>query len=178
MNKEFIARLNRTFAHASMAEVARRLGVPHATVRNYFQGRLPSPEVLIKIAHETGISLNWLLAGTGEVYAGSAKNVELGRLIEDRIGEIVDEKLASFRDSRVTDLGTIDAVRDFDVDDAIRRLGDPQRVMNAWFAFDGRECPQDFGVVFFRGWETFAPDEKATAIRDARRVLDRSLAHE
>ena len=65
MSEEFIQRLQRAFDYASMAEIARRIGVPHATVRNYFQGRLPAPDVLIKIANETNVSLNWLLTGKG-----------------------------------------------------------------------------------------------------------------
>jgi transcriptional regulator with XRE-family HTH domain len=51
-----------------MADIARRIGsYRHATIRNYFQGRLPAPEVLIKIANETNVSLNWLLTGDGEI---------------------------------------------------------------------------------------------------------------
>ena len=68
VNSGFVDRLRAAFGDASMAVVARRLGIPHATVRNYYQGRLPAPEVLIKIAAETGISLNWLLMGTGEMF--------------------------------------------------------------------------------------------------------------
>src|SRR5690606_18488924 len=57
----FQERLSSAFGNASMAEIARRINAPHATVRNYFQGRMPAPEVLIKIANETNVSLNWLL---------------------------------------------------------------------------------------------------------------------
>ena len=46
MNDEFSKRLQRAFDYASMADIARRIGVPHATVRNYFGGRLPAPEVI------------------------------------------------------------------------------------------------------------------------------------
>ena len=71
-----------------MAEIARRIDVPHATIRNYFAGRLPAPEVLIKIARATNISLNWLLMGAGEMYAGPPKQIDLDRLLEERIGEV------------------------------------------------------------------------------------------
>ncbi|HEX3101046.1 MAG TPA: helix-turn-helix domain-containing protein, partial [Pyrinomonadaceae bacterium] len=64
-NKDFVVRLRKTFEGESMADVARRLKIPHATVRNYYLGRLPAPEVLMKIANETGVSLNWLLIGAG-----------------------------------------------------------------------------------------------------------------
>lgn len=161
-----------------MADVARRLDIPHATVRNYYNGRLPAPDVLIKIASETNVSLNWLLMGTGDMYAGQAPKIGLGRFLEDRIGEIIDEKLASLRGEGVVNLGSIDIREEFDVEDALNRLGDPQSVMSEWFRYEGREYPQDYGVVFFRGWETFSVKDKIAAIRDAKRVLDRSLANQ
>src|SRR5438445_1633905 len=107
MNREFIERLNTAFENASMADVARRLKIPHATVRNYYQGRLPAPEVLIKIANETGVSLNWLLIGTGDKYAGQVGPIGLGKFIEEKIGEIIEQKLAAKLDG-IQDLGTAD----------------------------------------------------------------------
>ncbi len=172
MNKEFINRLNQAFDNVSMADVARRLRIPHATVRNYYQGRLPAPEVLIKIANETGVSLNWLLIGTGERYAGHIAPIGLGRFIEEKISEIIDKKLA---DGDVTELSDVDFRGDFDVESALIEFNDPQKVMNAWFKYEGRKYPADYGIVFFRGWETFSDKDKAAAIRDAKRVLDRSI---
>ena len=173
MNEDFILRLRKAFDNASMAVVARRLGIPHATVRNYYQGRLPAPEVLIKIATETEISLNWLLIGTGDMYAGQSPPVGLGKFIEAKIGEMIDQKIAAIGGGGISDFGTID---EFDVEAALAASDDPQRVMSDWFAFEEREYPKDFGVVFFRGWESFSPEEKIAAINDAKRVLDRSLA--
>lgn len=66
----------------------------------------------------------------------------------------------------------------FFVEGAIKKYDDPQQVMVEWFKFEGRECPQDFGVVFFKGWESFTPEDKLAAIIDAKRVLDRSLGGE
>ena len=172
MNREFIQRLHAAFNNESMADVARRLKIPHATVRNYYQGRLPAPEVLIKIANETGVSLNWLLIGTGDKYAGQTAPIELGSFLEEKIGQIIDQKLAALNNDKIVDLGTIDA---FDVEEAVLRLDDPQAVMREWFLHEKREYPQDYGVVFFRGWETFAVREKIDAVTDAKRVLDRSL---
>ena len=172
MNDEFILRLRKAFDNASMAVVARRLGIPHATVRNYYQGRLPAPEVLIKIATETGVSLNWLLIGTGDMYAGQTPPVGLGKFIEAKIAEMIDQRLTAFGRVDVADLGATD---EFDVESALAATDDPQRVMSDWFAFEGREYPKDFGVVFFRGWESFSSEDKVAAIMDAKRVLDRSL---
>src|SRR2546423_4833453 len=95
MNRDFIIRLGQAFEGASMADVARRLKIPHATVRNYYKyGRLPAPEVLIKIAGETGVSLNWLLMGSGDMYAGQIPPIGLGKFIEQKIGEMIDQRLA------------------------------------------------------------------------------------
>lgn len=165
--KDFVVRLGKTFDGASMAEVARRLGIPHATVRNYFQGRLPAPEVLIKIAKETDISLNWLLTGEGEMYGGQLPPIGIGRFLEEKIVEMVDKRLAErgFSEDKTT----------FDVANALDRLHDPQTVMSEWFKFEGREYPSDYGVVFFKGWETFSREQRIAAITDAKRVLDRTL---
>ena len=91
---EFQDRLARIFDFGTMAEIARRLDLPHATIRNYFGGRLPSPEVLIKIADATNVSLNWLLTGKGEMYAGKPKGLDIGIVLEERIAEIIDRKLS------------------------------------------------------------------------------------
>lgn len=170
MNKEFINRLDEAFEYGSMADVARRLGIPHATVRNYYkEGRLPAPEVLIKIANQTNVSLNWLLTGKGDMYGGMMPPVGIGRFLEEQIAEIVDRRLAEHG------LLASRSKSDFDVAGVIDRLVDPQSVMKEWFRFEGREYPSDFGVVFFKGWEGFSLEERVDAIRDAKRVLDRSL---
>jgi len=173
MGNEFSERLGEAFDNATMAVIARRLGVPHATVRNYFGGRMPSPEVLIKIARETNVSLNWLLTGVGERFVRYERAVDIGKVLEQKIEQIVDAKLAAhFGESRPSIAA---AVPEFDVEGAVRRLNDPERVMSEWFEYDGRAYPQDFGVVFFQGWESFSPAEKLDAVRDARKVLDRTL---
>lgn len=176
MSESFKERLEQAFGYATMAQIARRLGIPHATVRNYFGGRLPAPEVLIKIANETNVSLNWLLIGTGEMYAGMPKNFDLGTILEQSIEDMIDRKLAERRGGEtVLDLGTVDSQPGFDIESAIERYDDPHMVMIEWFQHEGREYPQDFGVVFFQGWESFTESEKLDAIKDAKKVLDRSL---
>src|SRR4051794_17049394 len=124
MNEDFVERLRRTFGNGSMAVVARRLGVPHATVRNYYQGRLPAPEVLIKIAAETGISLNWLLLGTGEMYAGDIRPMDLNSVLEAKISEMIDRRMTA----PVKDLGLVDG--SFDVRAAVEEFDEPGRVMD------------------------------------------------
>jgi transcriptional regulator with XRE-family HTH domain len=175
MHEDFVQRLRWAFEGQSMAVVARRLGIPHATVRNYYQGRLPAAEVLIKIAAETGISLNWLLLGTGEMYSGDTEPIGLGRFIEAKVNEMIDRKLASMN-TEIADLGTIDDRSEFSLDAALDKYGDPQTIMNEWFKSEGRKAPVDYGIVFFNGWESFSHRDKVDALRDAKRVLDRSLS--
>ena len=173
MNDEFVSRLGKAFEGKSMAKVARQLRVPHATVRNYFLGRLPSPEVLIKIANETGVSLNWLLTGKGGMYVENRGAVSVDQLIEERITEMVEQKITEALKKR--GITAPPPPRHFDVEEAVHRLDDPERVMSEWLSFEGRQYPSDYGVVFFRGWESFSPEDKIAAVRDAKRVLDRSL---
>jgi AcrR family transcriptional regulator len=176
MSQNFADRLKHVFDNASMADIARRLDLPHATVRNYFQGRMPAPDVLIKIANETNVSLNWLLTGKGDVYAGGAvaQVIDLDEIFEKKIEEMIDRKLAG-RIIEIDDLGEVDAPPEFDAAAAIRRLNDPRLVMNEWFRHEGRKYPEDYGVVFFQGWETYTDEEKLDAVRDAKKVLDRTL---
>jgi transcriptional regulator with XRE-family HTH domain len=175
MSEDFSKRLQHAFDYATMADIARRIGVPHATVRNYFHGRMPAPEVLIKIATETNVSLNWLLTGRGDVFIGPRRNVSFGRLIEEQITGLIEQKLAERGSAAVMDLGNIDSAPAFDVREAVRKLDDPQRVMSKWFRHEGRKYPQDYGVAFFAGWESYSEEEKIEAIRDAKKVLDRTL---
>lgn len=175
MSEDFVHRLSQAFDFATMAAIARRIGVPHATVRNYFHGRLPAPEVLIKIANETNVSLNWLLIGTGAMYTEPGHTMDIGKIIDKKIEQIVDQKLAERSTGPVLELGSIDDVPPFDVEAALGKYNDPHRVMNEWFSHEGRKYPQDYGVVFFQGWETFSRQERLDAIRDAKKVLDRTL---
>ena len=176
MSENFTDRLKRAFGYGTMADIARQLGVPHATIRNYFQGRLPAPDVLIKIANETNVSLNWLLAGKGEMYVSGA-TADIGRLIDERIDELIARKLSQRTDA-IQDLGAADERRPFDIGSAVKLYGDPERVMSEWFHHDGRDYPTDFGIVFFQGWETYTPAERVEAVRDAKKVLDRTLRNQ
>lgn len=64
---------------------------------------------------------------------------------------------------------------EFDLEQAVETGNDPFRIMNDWFAADGRSLPRDYGVIFFAGWESYSPEEKIDALRDARKVLERTL---
>jgi hypothetical protein len=64
-NAEFGARLAEAFGTESIPEIAARLGTTYQVIKNYFTGRLPAAEMLIAISKQTGISIHWLLTGTG-----------------------------------------------------------------------------------------------------------------
>jgi hypothetical protein len=89
----FVARLREAFEYSTMANAARKLEMKHATVRNYFHGRLPHAEALIRIGEKTGVSLNWLLFGLGEKYAADIAPQSLGTFLEVRIEEVIDKKI-------------------------------------------------------------------------------------
>jgi transcriptional regulator with XRE-family HTH domain len=174
MDATFPQRLSEAFGFATMADIARRIGVPHATIRNYFQGRMPAPDVLIKIANETNVSLNWLLSGTGPMYVSGREPLDFDKMLERRIEEILERKLAPPA-PEVQNLGQIDAPPPFDVEASISKFNDPNRVVSEWFRYEGRRAPKDLGVLFFQGWETYSEQEKAEAVKDAKKVLDRAL---
>ena len=77
----FPERLKAIFPGLTVAEIARKLEIPHATVRNYFNGRLPATDILIKLADETSVSLTWLLTGKGPEWASATiSQVEPGQV--------------------------------------------------------------------------------------------------
>ena len=115
-----------------------------------------------------------LFRSSGEMFATDAAPIEIGRFLESKIGEMIDRKLSAIN-MQIDELGSIDIAPEFDVEAAVTRSGDPQTIMNEWFIYEGRSVPSDYGVVFFRGWETFSIEERAAALRDAKRMLDRSL---
>lgn len=91
---------------------------------------------------------------------------------EREIRDIVREEMENReREMVVQNLGTLD---EFDVSRTLEETHDPHEVMRRWFTSEGREYPEDFGVVFFQGWETFTEAEKIDAVHDAKKVLDRN----
>ncbi len=62
----FIARFAEACGSSKPAEVKRLLNISYQTAKNYLNGRLPHPEVLITIAQRTSYSIDWLLTGRGK----------------------------------------------------------------------------------------------------------------
>lgn len=78
----FIKRFKEIFDQANAATIAEKLGVTHTTASNYLKGRLPAADVLIAIADQTKVSLNWLLTGDGQKYALDFSKHELKAIEE------------------------------------------------------------------------------------------------
>lgn len=62
----FGERLKAAFKFASQAEIARKMGVSEAAVKNYLDGRVPNAEKLLQIRALTNCNLDWLLTGEGQ----------------------------------------------------------------------------------------------------------------
>jgi chromosome partitioning protein len=86
----FGIRLKKAFHGAQNKEIAVRLGVSNAAVTTYVQGRIPPPDVLLRIHRLTGCSLHWLMTGEGPEEAKStAYSQQLSSHCESRPQVIV-----------------------------------------------------------------------------------------
>jgi transcriptional regulator with XRE-family HTH domain len=93
----FVKRFKEAFNHRSNAEIARRCKVNEATIKLCVDGeRLPTPDTLILIQRQTGISLDWLLTGKGK------RLIEPGNLFteaeEAEIGELAKKHGKSYNE--------------------------------------------------------------------------------
>lgn len=168
----FGARFADLFAGKKQIQVAEALDVTDAAVRNYLGGRVPDAEKLQLIARVTGCDLHWLLTGEGQKFKRdeTEQNVpSLEDVLDRKIREIVREELRAA--AVVQDLGSVD---EFDLETAVERYDDPQVIMAEWFRHDGLRPPEDYGIVFFKGWTTLSKEEKIAALRDARKVMERT----
>lgn len=67
-NEGFVERLIDLFGSSKASMIQRSLGISHQAAVNYLSGRLPSAEILIKIAEKTSCSIDWLLTGHGKKF--------------------------------------------------------------------------------------------------------------
>jgi transcriptional regulator with XRE-family HTH domain len=80
----FPARLQEACESDEPARIARKIGIPYQTVKNYLAGRLPKPDVLVKISDATNVSIHWLLTGEGEKrLRGKGDGFDLMRRIQE-----------------------------------------------------------------------------------------------
>lgn len=81
MNGEFADRLGRIAdtGWGGKSRLARQLGVPQSTFSNYLSGRARPPfGVLLRIAEVTGVSLDWLVHGSGPMWRGPSRVSDAG----------------------------------------------------------------------------------------------------
>jgi hypothetical protein len=78
VESDFWERLADAFGTPEVGKIARKLGVPYQTVKNYSEGRLPSADILVSISDVTQVSIHWLLTGAGP---GRVPTVE-GRAVD------------------------------------------------------------------------------------------------
>ena len=92
-------RFGELFAGLKQREIAEKLKITDAAVRNYLAGRVPDAEKLELISSLTGCNLHWLLTGTGEKYFGTAQSVRsqnagsFDEMLERRIRELIRSEL-------------------------------------------------------------------------------------
>jgi len=61
----------------NLTEFSKVTEIPYRTLQNYIYGKRPLKiDAIIKICIQTGINLNWLLIGKGEMYEKTIETVE------------------------------------------------------------------------------------------------------
>ena len=68
-NVEFVERFVEACGTSEPAQIQRLLNISYQSAKNYLQGRLPQPDILISIATHTSCSIDWLLTGRGKKFA-------------------------------------------------------------------------------------------------------------
>lgn len=120
-------RLVELMGTGSVLGFAKRCGVPATTMRQYLAGSVPSADKAAQIAERTGVSLIWLINGTGPkvgepaeiVSRGSAPDPELFGRVVDRIARVHRDESVRLAD---VDLGRMAAERYAEIIDL---AGDP-----------------------------------------------------
>ena len=67
----FVTRLNELRGSSSVSAFARRAEIPQPSMDKYLKGRLPSIEILIRLACRFGVTSDWLLGLTDERTPGA-----------------------------------------------------------------------------------------------------------
>jgi hypothetical protein len=79
-NLEFIARFIEACGTSEPARIQRLLNISYQSAKNYLNGRLPEPAVLISIGTSTSYSIDWLLTGRGKKFADSYRTEDTPQL--------------------------------------------------------------------------------------------------
>ena len=99
---DFGARFAEVCGTSEPARIQRLLNISYQAAKNYLNGRLPEPRVLITIAERTPYSLHWLLTGEGEKFSIPARSEDtlplarqISALIKQEVEDAVNQALAT-----------------------------------------------------------------------------------
>lgn len=96
-NSDFAVRFAEVCGSSEAARVQRLLNISYQAAKNYLNGRLPDPRVLITIAERTPYSIHWLLTGAGEKFSSVQRSQDtpiLARQISELIRREVQAAVA------------------------------------------------------------------------------------
>lgn len=84
--KAFIARMREAIGGESVNSFAKRCEIPEATMRGYFNGKIPSGDKILVIANAAQVSIEWLVSGREpkEKDADISSNVTAGMDLADQ----------------------------------------------------------------------------------------------
>jgi hypothetical protein len=82
-NKNFVKRFIETCGTFRPKEIAELLNISNTAAKNYLQGRLPEPKILITISQKTPYSIHWLLTGEGDKFASQSVRTELNLMLDN-----------------------------------------------------------------------------------------------
>jgi hypothetical protein len=113
-NRAFVRRFVEVCGTSEPAEVQRLLNVSYQAAKNYLNGRLPTPELLITIAEIRPYSIHWLLTGQGKKFAEDRLNEGapqvsgqfeqmVRQICQSVVREMADELFSAARSARVMD---------------------------------------------------------------------------
>lgn len=91
-NKDFIERFTEVCGTNQPSNAARLLNISYQAAKNYFQGRLPDPNVLRTISERTPYSIHWLLTGRGEKFAEHNDEKKDTNILTDALRTIIREE--------------------------------------------------------------------------------------
>jgi len=75
-NSGFAIRFAEVCGTGRASKIQRLLNIPYQSAKNYLNGRLPRPEVLMLISDRTGCSIDWLLTGRGKKFINEPAAVD------------------------------------------------------------------------------------------------------
>ena len=89
-------RIVQAFDAKDLKEVAQIIGENYSSLHNWASQRRDFPtNILIKIAKMANISIDWILTGENGNQFVSSNNADFGKLLEDKIREVVREEITS-----------------------------------------------------------------------------------